>query len=193
MDEESKIIEETMSLNSLDSTLLSLIIFFIALGVSILSLVSLDIIKKFPIIIIPYLSILLLILPTVSGLFLYVPSVIFPKNKFSSKIFAITFLGFSISLTILYFVLSIFIFTYQINFINLPYFGEILAGLVILVSFLFTIFYIYPQTKKFFREQYPCLLFRRIKRMNKKSKIRNLKKFNITYKELKRLTSLEKF
>lgn len=187
------IIKEEVSLGTLDNTILALIVFFIAIGISMLSLTTTEIIQKIPIIIVPFFSILMLILPLLAFIVMYVPSIIHPEGKFTSKIYALTFLSFNFFSIILFFITSLFLIVYETKngTIPIPYFGEGLAVVIFVISLIITIL-VRPKIKEYFTKYYPCMIFRRMNNIGKKDKEKTEKFFKIKYSELKRRSNLEK-
>ncbi len=176
----SKISEEN-KLNSVDNTILALMIMAIGIIFTLISMISESKITWFSQVILA-----IIIIWSISGIQLfieYLRSIFFEENKFSSKVFVI-----STALTILSFMILAIGIPLTLDHFKVPStktFIIILQVTIIAVPFVLWNL-IKSKVLAYFVKNFPIHFYNSIKKMNKEQRIKELKKIKITYSELKK-------
>ncbi len=165
-------IEESVNLGTLDTTILGLMIFVIAIVLTLISLGFPKLLINQPYFFAGTLVFFVLLTPIVYFIYLYAYSIIIKDGRFRNKIFIITYvLGLMTFIGLIWIFLFI-VWIYERRWITPAWLTEIITIILLIFSILYSILYISPRVKKYFQDNFKSLIEKRLKEI-KKNKTRN--------------------
>ena len=180
-------IEQEVKLGTVDSAFLAIIILTIS---GFLSLRFFDVVTSIQnqYLLVMYVYLVILI-PAIIYAVIYYPSSIFSsRNRFTIKLDVFTFLlGSLLFIFLIWFLIGIFWFVEQIlHLVISKSLTEISIFSVLIITIILTSIWIRSSLRKYFLNDFPNLLLKKINKMNQKNRKKALKKFRISYSGLKR-------
>ncbi len=164
-------IEESVNLGTLDTTILGLMIFVVATALAALSLGFPKLLIHQPYMLTGAIIFLVFVIPLFYLIYQYALSVFVKDGRFTNKILTITYVFGLMTFVGLIWLFLFIAWIYERWWPTPPWLSTTIMIVFLLASVLLSTFYIRPKIGKYFKDNFPILIGRRLQELEKEKKI----------------------